>query len=207
MSLLDQSVTHDDWVVLRYQNGTFGISSWALPSNERLAFQLILPGILEEGDARNASSSYASLISTLVPLLVISGPLLLTFLYLRVKLRRVYAPRTFIETLHDEEKTPKLEKNGFVNWMPEFWRRPDEEILDHQNLDGYLFVQFMKTITFISFVGLCLTIPLLIIDYTGGGEKTELASLTISNVKDPMMFYFHCLIAIVFFGKLRSAFC
>jgi hypothetical protein len=137
-------------VVLHYQNAHFGKNSFQVRMRDRPNIQLIFAGILEEGEHRNTSSSYVSLISTLIPLLIISVPLLLAFLFLRVKLRRVYAPRTFIETLHDEEKTPKLEKNGFMNWMPEFWRRPDEEILDHQNLDGYLFIRFMKTITLIS---------------------------------------------------------
>lgn len=128
-------------------------------------------------------------------------PLLLTFLYLRVKLRRVYAPRTFLGTLHDEEKTPKLEKKGFVDWMPDFWRQPDEQILDHQNLDGYLFIRFMRTIALVSSVGFCLTVPLLIINYVGDGKKSELASLTLSNVTNPDTYYFHWLIASAFFGE------
>lgn len=162
---------------------------------------LMFAGPLEEGEHRNTSSSYTTLLTTLVPLLIISVPLLLTFLLLRVKLRRVYAPRTFIEILHDEEKTPKLEKMGFVNWMPEFWRRSDEELLNHQNLDGYLFVRFLRFITFISFVGFCLTLPVMIINYMGGGEKSELASLTLSNVASPSWYYWHFLAATVFFGK------
>lgn len=188
-------------VVLHHQNAPFGNKSFQVGMRDHLNFQLTCAGILEEGEHRNTSSSYSSLISTLVPLLIISVPLFLAFLFLRVKLRRVYAPRTFIETLHEEEKTPKLEKNGFMNWMPEFWRRPNEEILDHQNLDGYLFIRFMKTITLISFAGLCFTVPLMIINYMGGGKKTELASLTLSNVKKPILYYFHCLISVVFFGK------
>ncbi|PVH67859.1 DUF221-domain-containing protein, partial [Cadophora sp. DSE1049] len=143
--------------------------------------------------------------ATLVLLLIISVPLLLTFLFLRVKLRRVYAPRTFIKTLRDEEKTPKLEKTGFVDWMPEFWRRPDDELLDHQNLDGYLFIRFLWLITSISFVGLCCTLPVLIINYMGGGKKSELASLTVSNVAKPKWYYWHCLIASIFFGYVMYA--
>jgi hypothetical protein len=160
---------------------------------------------LGERERRNTSSSYLSLLSILLPLLVISIALFLAFLYLRVKLRRVYAPRTFLETLPDEEKTPRLEKTGFLNWIPEFWNLPDDEILNHQNMDGYLFIRFLKTVTLVCSIGFCLTLPVMILNYKGGGEKTELASLTISNIDDPTWYYFHCLIALVFFGKLRGS--
>lgn len=42
------------------------------------------------------------LISTIVPLLIISIPMILAFLYLRQKQHRVYAPRTFLDVLKEE---------------------------------------------------------------------------------------------------------
>jgi hypothetical protein len=58
--------------------------------------------MLAEGENRETSSSYQALTSTLVPLLLISIPMVLAFLYLRTKQPRVYAPRTFLDVLHEE---------------------------------------------------------------------------------------------------------
>jgi hypothetical protein len=127
-------------------------------------------------------------------------PLLLAFLFLRVKLPRIYSPRNFIETLRDEEKTPKLEEDGFVSWIPQFWKLPDQQILETQGLDNYLFLRFMRTITLICFLGTCLTVPLMFINAMGGNKKKGLTRLTLSNVKESTAYYFHALIAVVFFG-------
>ncbi|CAD0113523.1 unnamed protein product [Aureobasidium uvarum] len=59
-------------------------------------------GIMGEGDNRGGSSSYNKLIFTVVPLLVVAIPLVLAFLYLRQRQHRIYAPRTFLNTLEDE---------------------------------------------------------------------------------------------------------
>lgn len=55
-----------------------------------------------EGDNRGGSSSYNKLIFTVVPLLIVAIPMVLAFLYLRQKQHRIYAPRTFLNTLEDE---------------------------------------------------------------------------------------------------------
>lgn len=193
---------------LVYGDSHYGESPFEI--SPRLSRWLMLTptsDILEEGQHRNTSASYKTLLSTLLPLLVISIPLLLVFLYLRVKLRRVYAPRTFIDVLHDEEKTPKLDGDGYLDWMPEFWRRPDKELLDQQNLDGYLFVRFMKMISIISFVGACMTLPLLVLNYNGKGHGKDLARLTLSNVTDASLYYWHCLVACLLFGMALVSNC
>jgi len=62
---------------------------------------ILLIDVLKEGDNRGGSSSYDKLIFTVVPLLVVSIPLVLAFLYLRQKQHRIYAPRTFLNSLED----------------------------------------------------------------------------------------------------------
>lgn len=54
------------------------------------------------GSHRGGSSSISALVSTLVPCIVVAGLLVGAFLILRVKLKRVYAPRTFHDALQDE---------------------------------------------------------------------------------------------------------
>jgi len=54
------------------------------------------------GGHRDASTSGSTLLTTIVTLFVVSLPLFGTFLFLREKYHRVYAPRAYIDVLDDE---------------------------------------------------------------------------------------------------------
>ncbi|THZ50901.1 DUF221-domain-containing protein [Aureobasidium pullulans] len=155
-------------------------------------------GALGEGDNRGGSSSYNKLIYTVVPLLVIAIPLVLAFLYLRQKQHRIYAPRTFLNTLEDAEKTPKP-AYGMFNWISAFVKLPDQFVLNHQTLDNYLFIRYFRMLTYICLVGTIITwVFLLRVNYNGGGGQSELDMFTFSNVSDPNKFYWHAGCAWVF---------
>jgi hypothetical protein len=64
--------------------------------------------IQEEGEHRGGSSSTYKLIYTVVPLLIIAIPMVLAFLYLRSRQPRIYAPRTFLDVLKDEQVNPAI---------------------------------------------------------------------------------------------------
>lgn len=64
-------------------------------------------GVLEEGENRGGSSGITKLMSTIIPLLIISIPIVIAFFYLRNKQHRVYAPRSFLDVLKDELVTCK----------------------------------------------------------------------------------------------------
>ncbi|TIA19856.1 DUF221-domain-containing protein [Aureobasidium pullulans] len=155
-------------------------------------------GALGEGDNRGGSSSYNKLIYTVVPLLVIAIPLVLAFLYLRQKQHRIYAPRTFLNTLEDAEKTPKP-AYGMFNWISAFVKLPDQFVLNHQTLDNYLFIRYFRMLTYICLVGTIITwVFLLRVNYNGGGGQSELDMFTFSNVSDPNKIYWHAGCAWVF---------
>ncbi|KAG9557509.1 DUF221-domain-containing protein, partial [Aureobasidium melanogenum] len=156
--------------------------------------------IMGEGDNRGGSSSYNKLIFTVVPLLVVAIPMVLAFLYLRQKQHRIYAPRTFLNTLEDEEKTPKP-AFGMFNWISAFRKLPDQFVLNHQTLDNYLFIRYFRMLTYICLVGTIITwVFLLRVNYTGGGSQSELDMFTFSNVSDPNKLYWHALCAWLFLG-------
>ena len=78
---------------------------------------------------------------------------------------------------------------------------PDDFVLHHNSLDGYLFLRFFKLLIFICLVGCCITWPVLFpVNATGGGGQSQLDILSISNVKDPVRYYAHALVAWVFLG-------
>jgi hypothetical protein len=81
---------------------------------------------------------------------------------------------------------------------------PDDYVLNHQSLDQYLYLRFLKMITIMSAAGCCITWPLLFpVNASGGGRQTGMDVLSISNIKNPNRFYAHTIAAWAFLGMLR----
>jgi calcium permeable stress-gated cation channel len=94
---------------------------------------------------------------------------------------------------------------GLFNWIGAFWRLPDIYVLQHQSLDAFLYLRFLKMITVICFVGCLITWPVLFpVNATGGGGQSQLDVLSYSNVdksgKGQYRYFAHALITWVYFG-------
>lgn len=143
------------------------------------------------------------MVSTLVPLLIISGVYLTFFLLFRHSQRRFYAPRTYLGSLRAHERSPELPK-GLFNWVGSFWKIPDSYALQHQSLDSYLFLRFLRVCTTICFVSLIITwVVLFPVNATGGNNKSQLEILSYSNInvdKNAYRFFAHALVAWVVYG-------
>lgn len=98
--------------------------------------------------------------STLVPNLVVAAIFISLFLIFRPRFKRLYAPRTYIDSLGDQRKTP-APSNGLLGWIKDFRRISDRWILDHSSIDGYLFVRFFKLMVVLSVLGGLCTWPVL----------------------------------------------
>jgi calcium permeable stress-gated cation channel len=71
------------------------------------------------------------------------------------------------------------------NWFSKFWKIPDIHALQHQSLDAYLYLRYMRMTVVITFVGCCITWPILFpVNITGGNGRIELNMLTFSNVNN-----------------------
>ncbi|CAM1503095.1 Fc.00g078710.m01.CDS01 [Cosmosporella sp. VM-42] len=156
------------------------------------------------GEAQNKPPpSISGMISTLVPILVVSLVYIVIFLIIRRSHRRFYAPRTYLGSLREYERSPDL-PNGWLNWFGAFWKIPDVYALQHQSLDAYLFLRFLRTATTICFVSLCITWPILFpINATGGGGQSELEILSYSNINiktQKNRLYAHLLVAWLVYG-------
>lgn len=143
------------------------------------------------------------MVSTLIPVLVVSAIYLAVFLVLRKSQRRYYAPRTYLGSLRENERSPSL-PTGLFNWFGTFWKIPDVYALQHQSLDAYLYLRFMRISCVLCFVGCCITWPILFpINATGGNNLQELEILTYGNVNRDThrsRYYAHALTAWAFFG-------
>jgi hypothetical protein len=112
------------------------------------------------GEARNSSNSASGLVSTLIPALIIAVVFVVLFLFFRRKLHRLYAPRSYVGSLDDRQKTPQAQATLF-GWIKDYRAVDDELVLNADSLDGYLFLRFTKIMAFITFVGCLITWPVL----------------------------------------------
>jgi hypothetical protein len=90
-------------------------------------------------------------------------------------------------------------------WIKDFKNLKDEYILDHQSIDGYLFVRFFKMMVVLSFLGCCITWPVLFpVNATGGVGQQQFDILSMSNVRQEGVnvnrYYAHALVSCVFLG-------
>ncbi|POS88307.1 hypothetical protein EPUL_000361 [Erysiphe pulchra] len=128
------------------------------------------------------NTTLSALLATLVPTLITSGIYLGIFLVLRRSHKRFYAPRTYIDTLREDERTKPL-PDGWFDWISYFSKIPDSSALRSQSLDAYLFLRFLKITVVIMFVGTLMTWPILFPVYaTGGSGSGQLDMLSMSNI-------------------------
>lgn len=110
-----------------------------------------------------------------------------------------------IADFRKRERTKPL-PSGFFNWIGPFAKIPDLYALQHQGLDAYLFLRFLRMTVVIMFVGCCITWPVLFpINATGGGGASQLDILSISNISVKSQsgkdrYYATCFIGWIFFG-------
>jgi hypothetical protein len=72
------------------------------------------------------------------------------------------------------ERSPLL-PSGLLDWFGAFFKIPDTYVLNHQSIDGYLLLRFLKISTIICLVGCCITFPVLFpVNATAGGAGQQL---------------------------------
>ncbi|KFY30521.1 hypothetical protein V493_01858 [Pseudogymnoascus sp. VKM F-4281 (FW-2241)] len=156
-------------------------------------------------------TSVSGLVATLVPTLLIALVYVSIFLVLRRSHRRFYAPRTYLGTLRDNERSPEL-PTGMFNWFGTFWKIPDTYVLQTQSLDSYLFLRYMRILVAICFFGCLITWPVLFpVNATGGNGAQGLNMLAFGNLnKDTdgkYRMYAHVFIGWIFFAFVQLMVC
>jgi hypothetical protein len=170
-------------------------------------YKLIITKGGDVGGAKEGSSnSLSSMISTLVPTALLALAFVAAFILGRKYFRRVYAPRTYLDHLGKQRQTP-AQSGGFFGWIKDFRNLKDEYILDHQSIDGYLFVRFFKILIATCFLGCLITWPVLFpVNITGGAGQEQLDLLSMSNIKTTgrsvNRYYAHALVSFVFLGLI-----
>ncbi|KAJ6444898.1 DUF221 domain-containing protein [Purpureocillium lavendulum] len=150
-----------------------------------------------------ADAHNAAMVDTLVPVLVISAVYIIIFLIFRRSQRRFYAPRTYLGSLRENERSPEL-GGGWFSWFGTFWKLPDAHALTHQGLDAYLFLRYLRVACIITLVSIAVTWPILFpVNATGSNGQTQLEVLSYSNINpdtEGNRYFAHALVAWVVYG-------
>lgn len=87
------------------------------------------------------------------------------------------------------------------NWIGAFYKIPDSYVLNHQSLDGFLFLRYLKVSVALCFFGCLITWPVLFpVNATADGGKKQLDLIAFGNIKDEKnRYYAHTFIAWIYF--------
>ncbi|QSZ34349.1 hypothetical protein DSL72_005940 [Monilinia vaccinii-corymbosi] len=160
---------------------------------------------MSDSTTTSSGASLSGLVATLVPTFVVAAVYFFIFVVLRRSNVRWYAPRTYLGALREEERTKPL-PSGWFNWIGPFSKIPDLYALQHQGLDAYLFLRFLRMTVVLMFVGCCITWPILFpINATGGGRAQQLDILSMSNIDSTTSsgknrYYATCFVGWIYFG-------
>ncbi|GAB7361728.1 hypothetical protein MBLNU230_g1775t1 [Neophaeotheca triangularis] len=158
------------------------------------------PNVGSAQDDPANSSSASKVLSVLAPVALFALIWFFLFLVLRKKFPRNYRPRTFLGSLREHERSPRM-PDGLFNWFGAFIKIPDTYVLCHHSLDGYFFLRFLKICVVMCLVGCAITWPVLFpINITGGGTNRQLDILTMGNVTNQWKLFAHAGCAVIFFS-------
>ena len=105
------------------------------------------------------------------------------------------------QVLISHSERPKKLPTGWFNWFKPLFGTPDLDVLHQSSIDGFLFLRFLRILCVICLFGACLTWPVLFpLHILGGGNGSQLDSLTFGNVKKPSWYFVHAFLAWIYFG-------
>ena len=106
------------------------------------------------------------------------------------------------------ERSPDL-PSGLFNWIGTFNKIPDSYVLNHQSLDGFLLLRYLKISVALCFFGALITWPILFpVNATGGGGQKQLDLISFTNVKNTKnRYYAHTFVAWIYYSKCSAPEC
>lgn len=152
------------------------------------------------GSASTPDASVSSFVSTLIVNFIIFVVYVSIFIILRKKQKRVYEPRTTVDTLPEDLKPTELPQ-GKLAWVKDLWSKKESFFIQQLGADGYFFMRFLMEFGIICFIGACITWPILFsLNASNSNHQQGFNMLAFGNVKDKNRYYGHIFVSWVFFG-------
>lgn len=126
---------------------------------------------------------------------------IIAFLVLRPYQKRIYQPRSNIDTIKPEFRPRPLD-SGIISWLRDLVTRREAEILQDAGLDGYFFLRYLRLIFIISVIGILFLFPILLpVNATAHGSENGFNLLSFTNtVRFPKRYYAHVFMGWIFYG-------
>lgn len=145
------------------------------------------------------STSTQQVVTALITNGVIFGAFVGAFVLLRLKLKRIYEPKSSFDLINDEKKPEPL-PSGIFSWILPLLKKSDNFVLQQAGLDGYFFLRYLFILAAFFAVSIMYIFPILIpINASNGAHETGLNQLAYQNVKHRHRYYAHVFCGWVFY--------
>ncbi|CAI4048850.1 hypothetical protein SKDZ_13G3910 [Saccharomyces kudriavzevii ZP591] len=150
--------------------------------------------------ASSTDTSTQQVVTALVSNGVIFGVFIVAFLLLRMKLKRIYEPKSSFDLINEEKKPEPLPR-GIWQWLKPLLKKSDNFIIQQAGLDGYFFLRYLFIISVYCAVSIIYIFPILLaLNASGeGNSQTGLNELAYQNVKHRGRYFGHVFCGWIFF--------
>ncbi|CCD27245.1 Rsn1p NDAI_0K00540 [Naumovozyma dairenensis CBS 421] len=145
------------------------------------------------------STSTQQVLTALISNGIVFAAFLSAFLLLRIKLKRIYEPKSSFNLINDEKRPDPLPK-GLWQWFIPLLKKSDNFIIQQAGLDGYFFLRYLFIISAYCLVSMAYIFPILLpVNASNGMHQTGLNQLAYQNIKNEKRYYAHIFIGWIFF--------
>jgi len=145
------------------------------------------------------NTSTQDVITTIVYNAVVCGGMVIAFLFMRFRFKRIYEPKSNFKIVPPNQRPEKLPKTPW-GWFKTLLTRPSRQTIADAGVDGYLFLRYLKTFMMIFFCGVFTWVILLPVNMTHSKQEGGLDQLGISNVGTAKRYYAHAIVSWIFYG-------
>lgn len=151
----------------------------------------------DDDDTRNTSTS--QVVTSLVFNIVVFAVFFISFILLRLKIKRIYQPKSSFDLINDEKKPQPL-PSGIWQWIVPLLKKSDNFIIQQAGLDGYFFIRYLFIISAYCGFSMLYMFPVLLpINAVNGVAKKGFDMLAYSNVTEKGRYYGHVFCGWIFF--------
>ena len=145
------------------------------------------------------STSTQQVVTALVSNSVIFGVFISLFLLFRIKLKRIYEPKSSFQLINEEKRPDPLPK-GIWQWVVPLLKKSDNFVIQQAGLDGYFFLRYLFIIGAFCTASMVYVFPILFaVNASNGEHESGLNQLAYQNVKHHKRYYAHVFVSWTFY--------